>query len=116
MAAWKNLTPAQQTRLRNRLEEALAERGVAPVNIVLEPSGLPGRYRLYVTAADFSRLDYSERLALMSGALNDAWPREDQLRLTLQFAQAPDEIPAPAPKRRARVRQSGMPRTRKRTA
>jgi hypothetical protein len=116
MAAWKNLTSAQQNSLKKRLRDALTERGVKTVGITLEPSDLPGRYRLYVTAADFSRLDYSERLAMLSSALNESWAREDQLRLTLQFAQAPDEIPAPGPRGRARVRQPGTGRTRRRTA
>jgi hypothetical protein len=116
MAAWKNLAPARQTQLRNLLAAALAQRGYETVDIVLEPSGLAGRYRLYVTAADFGKLDYSERLAVVAGALQEAWPRADQLRLTLQFALAPDEIPAPAPKRSPPVRSHRTGRTRKRTA
>ena len=111
MAAWQNLAPAQKTQLLRRLRASLAQRGYETVDVVLEPSGLAGRYRLYVTAADFGKLDYSERLAVLSGALKEAWPREDQLRLTLQFALAPDEIPTPAPKRNPRTG-----RTRKRTA
>ncbi len=116
MAAWKSLTTAQRSKLKADLKRALAKRGVTPVDILLEPSGLPGRYRLYVTAEDFRRLDYSERLALVSSALGEAWKRADQLRLTLQFAQAPDEIPAPTRKRPTRARPSTAARARKRTA
>jgi hypothetical protein len=116
MAAWKNLTTARQNQLKGLLAAALTQRGYESVDIVLEPSGLAGRYRLYVTAADFGKLDYSERLAVVSGALQEAWPRADQLRLTLQFALAPDEIPAPTPKSRTRIRQPGTARTRNRTA
>jgi hypothetical protein len=104
VAAWKNLTPTQLVRLRKRLADALAERGVEPLDILLERSGLPGHYRLFVTAAGFSRLDYSERLTVLERALKEAWPREDQLRLTLQVAQSPDEVPTVASKRRTRKR------------
>jgi hypothetical protein len=116
MADWKSLTAAQQKHLRQKLADALIQRGIQADGIVLEASGLPGRYRLYVTAAEFGRLDYSERLAVLANALSEAWPRDDQLRLTLQFALAPDELSTPTAVPRTRGRTAGAGRKKKRTA
>lgn len=93
MAAWRNLTSADKKDLLKKLRAALTERGIEVSALDLENSGLSGRYRLYVVSPAFQKLDYSERLSVLSSALEEAWEREDQLRLTLQFPLAPDDIP-----------------------
>lgn len=93
MADWERLTARDQTHLIERLKAGLAERGISAESAALEPSGLAGRYRLYVVAKDFERLDYSERLELLDRVLEEQWDRRDQLRLTLRFPLSPDEVP-----------------------
>jgi hypothetical protein len=94
MAAWKNLTSAEKKRLDQALRKALTDRGIDVASTDLEAAGLAGRYRLYVVSQDFSTLDYSDRLAILGDSIKEAWDRFDQLRITLQFPLAPDEVPA----------------------
>lgn len=95
MADWQNLTEDQQSKLKELLKARLEERGLDCNSIDLEEAGLAGRYRLYVVSGDFAKLDYADRLKLLSDSIAAAWPRADQLRITLQFPLSPDEVPSP---------------------
>lgn len=67
------------------LREALNDRGIGDARVWLEPTGLPGRYRLRVVSKDFRKLDYSDRLGMVTQALDESWDRHDRLRITLIY-------------------------------
>lgn len=113
MAAWKNLSARQIETLRATLVNGLDERGISELNIKFDPSGLAGRYRLYVISPDFEKLDFSERLNIVSETMRESWPRHDQLRITLLLPLSPSEVPAEVNGRKER---SGQPRPRRRSA
>lgn len=92
MADWNNLTTSELTVLYKSLRNALSERGITATLIHLEPVGLPGRYRLFVVAPEFQRLDYSDRLSILQSCIL-TWSRVDQLRVTIPFPLSPEEVP-----------------------
>jgi hypothetical protein len=82
MAKRKSLSPAQVAKLRRALVAGLAERHIdAAANF--ERSAFPGGFRVIVTSRDFRRLSFGERLDIIWFVLNERWPREDLLRVTM---------------------------------
>lgn len=108
MAAWKSLTKTQLAALSKSLAAGLDERGIEAAQIDLDPSGLRGRYRLYVVSPDFTKLDFSERLRLLQDCVTERWTRPNQLRITLMMPLSPDELPDEfkQPRRRAVTQRS----------
>ncbi|HOW18228.1 MAG TPA: hypothetical protein PLC79_04250 [Phycisphaerae bacterium] len=85
MAERQSLTPEQIADLTGRLTKGLEEWGYT-ATAELEPSGAPGRYRLYVVSKDFEPLLESERQSVLWRVLKEKWDRDDQLRITLSLA------------------------------
>jgi len=85
MAPTKNLKPGQMNKLKASVRSGLREHRIK-AKVDLEPSGLPGRYRLYVVSKDFARLQEAERQDILWRVIKDCWTREDQLRITLSLA------------------------------
>jgi len=85
MAAWKNLDKKQVKTLTNLLVDGLKEHRII-ATVELEPSGAPGRYRLYVISQDFEPMAEAERQDIVWRVLKEKWTRENQLRITLSLA------------------------------
>ena len=90
MAAQPSLTTEQQDRLRGELTNGFAEREIN-ARVELEESGLPGRYRIYITAPEFEQLTEVERQDVLWQILRERWTREDQLRITLALTLSQQE-------------------------
>lgn len=84
MAKRQNLTTGARKKLETKVVEALAEHGYK-AKVELEPSELPGRYRLYVVSPNFEKLSEAERQDVLWRILRSEWNREDQLRITLSL-------------------------------
>jgi hypothetical protein len=85
MAAIKSLKVGEIKRLKASVVAGLRDYGIK-AEADLEPSGLPGRYRLYVVSKDFAKLREAERQDVLWRVIKDRWTREDQLRITLSLA------------------------------
>ncbi len=90
MAANKNLKANEIKKLKASVVDGLDEYGIK-AEVDLEPSGLPGRYRLYVVSKDFAKLQEAERQDVLWRVIKDRWTREDQLRITLSLALTEEE-------------------------
>jgi stress-induced morphogen len=85
MAAKQGLTKKQIENLTKQVVEGFAEQKIK-ATADLEPSELPGRYRLYVVSNAFEKLSEAERQDILWRILKDRWTRTDQLRITLSLA------------------------------
>ena len=85
MAAPKRLSATEKKRLERLVVKGLEERQIK-AKVDLEPSGLPGRYRLYAVSSSFAKLSEAERQDILWRVLKEQWSRSDQLRITLSVA------------------------------
>lgn len=92
MAAERGLSAKRQRALKDMVSAGLLERSIHG-RVDLQPSGLPGRYRLFVVAPEFAGLAEAERQDTIWMVLKECWPREDQLRLTLTLCLSENEAP-----------------------
>ena len=84
MAKKQDLTSRARKQLETKVAKALGEHGYK-AKVELEPSGLPGRYRLFVVSRDFEKLSEAERQDILWRILKAEWDRGDQLRITLSL-------------------------------
>ena len=84
MAKKENLTSGARKKLEAKVAKALKEHGYK-ARVELEPSGLPGHYRLFVVSPDFQKLSEAERQDILWRILKAEWGRGDQLRITLSL-------------------------------
>jgi hypothetical protein len=85
MAAIKSLKVSEIKKLKASLVSGLRDYGIR-AEVDFEPSGLTGRYRLYVVSKDFDKLQEAERQDMLWRVIKDRWTRQDQLRITLSLA------------------------------